>query len=85
MINEIEVTAECNGYDLCVVFRTFSKNDGGQSDEISKPEYFADGGEITNNLNFFGESVVEMLNDMFENYQNYEHTEKEITPQSEWD
>lgn len=82
MINEIEVTAECNGHDLCVVFRTFSKNDGGQSDEISEPEYFIDGNEIKAiSRTRFGATFL----NMFDNYQNYEYTEKEITPQSEWD
>lgn len=80
MIKEIEVTAEMNGYDLAVVFRTFSKNDGGQSDEISEPIYYIDGSDVTGKVGNYPSKLGVMLDIMYEKHDEFDYTETEIKP-----
>ena len=86
MITEIEVTHEGQNYLLEVIFRVASQNDGGQSDLVSPPEFYVDGALVGNDaLNWFGDVNIALLNDMYNNYQNYKHSIKEIKEESEYD
>lgn len=84
MITEIEVHHSQDGFDYVVVFRVASKNDGGQSDQVSEPTYFIDG-EDYELENLWDDADVRILKDMYGNYVKYHHTVKEIKDESEYD
>lgn len=82
MINEITVTSEDEYNEYKVVFRTYSTNDGGQSDRVSEPTYFIDGDDYELST-LWDPADINRLKDMFQNHTKYDYTEAQILPHGE--
>ena len=85
MLVEIIVSHEVNGFELEVVFRHRSFNDGGQSDVTSEPKFYIDGCEFYNTDDIYDRNLAEVLQAMLDEYENYSHKVEDVRNESEYD
>lgn len=68
-----------------VIFRHRSFDDGGQSDVTSEPKFYIDGCEFDNTDDISDRNLAEVLQQMFDEYERFEHDVLDVKDESEYD